>query len=139
ATKSPSHLLPTPTTHSEVVNERAAPRLFRITLLANERTVAGGTATTTWRFFDGQTWLPLKEHPRATFTRLDCGPGQLWQTQALVLLGANSWLMRVDRTPDRRAPPTDPLDYLRREVRLRKYAVKHTFFKVSAAGSLQRT
>lgn len=100
--------------------------------------MAGGTATTTWRFFDGQTWLPLKDHPGATFTRLDCGPGQLWQTQALVSMGAHSWLMRVDRMPDRRQPPTDPLDYLRREVRLRKYAVKRTFFRVSAEGSLQR-
>lgn len=114
------------------------PRLFRVSLLANERAAAGGTATTSWRYFDGAQWRSIKDHPQASFTRLDCGPGLLWQTRAEVLLSTECWLMRVDRAPDRRDPPTDPLDYLRRQVRLRKYTTRQTFFKVNVDGSLRR-
>lgn len=120
------------------MSDQPPPRLLRVSLLADERTVAGGTATTSWRFFDGTVWRSIKDHPRATFTRLDCGPGLLWQTQAEVMVAAECWLMRTDRAPDRTNQPTDPLDYLRRQVRLRRYSTRHTFFRVSANGFLRR-
>jgi hypothetical protein len=120
------------------VSEQPPTRLHRVSLIADERTVPGGTATTSWRFFDGTIWCSIKDHPRATFTRLDCGPGLLWRTQAEILVAAECWLMRVERAPDRRNQPTDPLDYLRRQVRLRRYAIQHTFFKVAARGGLRR-
>lgn len=120
------------------MSEQPPRRLLRVSLLADERTVPGGTATRSWRFFDGSEWRSIKDHPQATFTRIDCGPGLLWQTQAEVLVAPECWLMRVDRTPDRRNQPTDPLDYLRRQVRLRRYATRQTFFRVAADGALRR-
>lgn len=120
------------------MSDQPPTRLFRVSLIADERTVAGGTATTSWRFFDGAEWRSIKDHPRATFERLDCGPGQLWQTQAEIMVAAGSWLLRVDRAPDRRNQPADPLEYLRRQVRLRRYATRQTFFTVAANGTLKR-
>ena len=120
------------------MTESPPPPLFRVSLTADERTVAGGTATTSWRYFDGDNWRSIKDHPKATFTRIDCGPGLLWRTQAEIMVAPQTWLMRVDRTPDRSNQPTDPMEYLRRQVRLRRYATRQTFFRVGAAGSLER-
>jgi hypothetical protein len=120
------------------VSEQGQLRLVRVTLVAAEHTVAGGTATTSWRYFDGVDWKSLKDHPDAAFTRLDCGPGMLWQTQAEVQMTPRTWVVRIDRSPNHKHRPTDPLEYLRRQVRLRRYAVRRTYFQVANDGSLRR-
>lgn len=120
------------------MSERGRVRIVRVTLVADERTVAGGTATTSWRYFDGVDWKSLKDHPDAAFTRLDCGPGMLWQTQAEVQMAPRTWVVRVDRSPNHRHRPTDPLEYLRRQVRLRQYATRRTYYQVASDGSLRR-
>jgi hypothetical protein len=120
------------------VTDPTPPRLVRVTLTADERTVEGGTASTSWRYFDGTRWLSLRDHPQATMTRLDCGPGMTWQTQAEVSLPVGSWLLRVDRFPNHRHQPSDPMEYLRRQVRTRRYAVRHSFFRITRDGSLRR-
>jgi hypothetical protein len=116
----------------------APPGLVRVVLLADERTTEGGTATTTWRFFDGSQWTPVKDHPHATFARLDCGPGVMWQTRAEVWFAPATWVVRVERYPNRRQHSSDPMEYLRREIVRQKYALRHSFFQVSPNGSLER-
>lgn len=120
------------------VDQSSRPRLVRISLTADERTTPGGTTMTTWRYFDGNRWTSVRDHPDAEFTRLDCGPGLLWQSRADLLVPPATWLVRVDRFPNHHFQPTDPMEYLRRQVRTRRYALRHSFFQVSTNGSLRR-
>jgi hypothetical protein len=114
------------------------PRDVRIILSACERTVDGGTAMTTWLYYDGERWQSIKDHPHATFTRLDCGPGVLWETVAEVLLPVGTWLTRIDRIPDHTLEPEDPLVYLQRQVRTRRYRSRRTTFRANTGGKLVR-
>lgn len=112
--------------------------LVRIVLSACERTVTGGTSKTTWLFYDGNQWSLVKDYPDATFTRVDCGPGVLWETLCEVTVPIGTWLTRVDRTPDDSLRPRDPMVYLQRQVRTRRYRVRRSHFRVNALGKLVR-
>jgi hypothetical protein len=107
-------------------------------LSACERTVDGGTSLTSWLYHDQQGWQSLKDHPNATFTRMDCGPGVLWETVAEVSLPIGTWLTRIDRSPNDSLRPEDPLVYLQRQVRTRRYQTRRTYFQVNARGKLVR-
>lgn len=113
-------------------------RRVRIIVSACERTVSGGTATTSWLYHDAESWNSVKHHPDATFTRVDCGPGLLWETLAELTVPVGTWLTRIDRSPDNSLRPEDPLVYLQRQVRTRRYRVRRTAFRVTATGKLVR-
>jgi hypothetical protein len=112
--------------------------LVTVHLSAFERVIDGGTSLTSWRYYDGESWLLVKDHPNAVFSQLDCSPGVLWETVAQLSVVLGTWLQRVDRFPTRQTGPTNPLDYLRRQVRTRRYDIKRSFFRVQRGGRLVR-
>lgn len=111
--------------------------VFAVELSACEWVVDGGTRRTTWCYFDGQEWQSVKDHPEALFVQLDRGPGVLWETQATLRLKTGTWLQRIERFPSRAGAPTDPMAYLRRQVRTRRYDARYSYYVVSTGGRLR--
>src|SRR5690606_14926058 len=98
----------------------------------------GGTRLVTWHYHDGEGWQSVKHHPTGVFSQVDCAPGVLWETVATLFLPVGSWLQRLDRFPSRDDKPVDPMEYLRRQVRQRRYDVRRSFFTVLPRGKLKR-
>lgn len=62
----------------------------------------------------------------------------MWQSRAEVWFAPTTWVVRVERYPNRKQHSSDPLEYLRREIVRQKYALRHSFFQVAPNGSLER-
>lgn len=109
---------------------------LRVHLSASETVTAGGTRKTTWLVYAGHTWISVKDFPEAEFASLDAGPGTIWETLASLWVLPGTWLQKVVTTP-LREKQSDPLSFLRKEVRGVGRKVERSYFRVNTRGGLR--
>lgn len=112
-------------------------QLVLIRLLAWESIAPRGTRKISWLVYLDHRWQSAKDYPGAVFERLDAAPGTVWQTAAELRVAPGTWLQRVESSPMPREH-SDPMSYLRREVRGTRRTVSRTFYRVTRTGELRR-
>ena len=73
-----------------------------------ERIVPGGSESARWYVKVGDGWVRASEHPTAERTRVDAGPGVVWETRIALRLPRE--FLRVGAGQPGRFPRTDELE-----------------------------
>ncbi len=108
----------------------------RVRLTAYEAVVPRGTERVSWLVHVDDSWMLARDVPDVVLTRLDAGPGMIWETEAELSLEPGSWLIQIRRRP-RGDAFTDPLRYLENEVRRAREHVLRRYFVVGRRGELK--
>jgi hypothetical protein len=101
-----------------------------------ERIVPGGSESARWYVKVGDGWVRASEHPTAEPTRLDAGPGVVWETRIALRLARGTRLYRLTLGPDRRERVT-AFAYLERETRGARMRRRRTLYEVAGRGELR--
>ena len=101
-----------------------------------ERIVPGGSESARWYVKVGDGWVRASEHPTAERTRVDAGPGVVWETRIALRLPRGTRLYRLTLGPDRRERVT-AFAYLERETRAARTRRQRVLYEVAGRGELR--
>lgn len=102
-----------------------------------EAIAAGGVRRVTWHVAQDRRWLAATSYPGARVSLAESSPGVVWQRRVLLSLQTGTRLMRVESRPQRDVQQ-DPLAYLWKAPRAATERVVRSYFRVGAAGRLER-
>jgi hypothetical protein len=96
-----------------------------------------GVRRVAWYVAEEERWVPVASILGARVENQDSTPGVVWRRQIFLRIAPGTRLMRIESKPDK-ARPSDPLAYLWKNERGAKQDVVRSYFRVGAAGGLER-
>lgn len=117
------------------MSEDGTAKLENVELLEEEYIVPRGTCTVIWLMRVHDAWVPAREVPGATSTRLDATAGCVFRRLIQLKVPRDTRMMRVESRP--KIQNQTPIDYLSRGPAQRRSQQK-TEFRVGKAGALRQ-